>query len=317
MERQRDGRVRGDATTPLQSFLLHTYRRHVWLRDPLSHNALLDRLLLQSRDLGPWDWAVANGDFACNSTYQGMADDAAFEGASLALGRLRGEFGDRLLATFGDHEIGKQSMTGGYGGMRLESYRRACDGLSLEPFWVRTTGRWVLMGVASPLVAFPVFEPESLPAERAEWEALRADQMRAVADAFRRLEPSQRVVLFCHDPTALPFLHAIPEVRSRLNQVSQTVIGHLHSPFVHWHSRLLAGMPQLDFLGTTVRRFSSALNRARCWAPFRVRLCPSLTGIELRQDGGFLTVELPDESLPDPPRWTFHPLRWVERVVPR
>jgi hypothetical protein len=41
---------------------------------------------------------------------------------------------------------------------------------------------------------------------------------------------------------------------------------------------------------------SSALHRAKYWKPFHVRLCPSLAGIELLKDGGYLTVELDLEA---------------------
>lgn len=120
-----------------------------------------------------------------------------------------------------------------------------------------------------------------------------------------RLESSQRVLLFCHDPSALPFLWRDDVVRARLGQIEQTVIGHLHTPVVLWKSRLLAGMPQIHFLGHTVRRFSGALHEARHWRDFRVRLCPALAGIELLKDGGFYAVDL-DPGGSVPARFTLH-----------
>ena len=116
------------------------------------------------------------------------------------------------------------------------------------------------------------------------------------------------MLLFCHDPTALPFLWREEAVRQRLPQIEQTVIGHLHSGLVWWKSRLLAGLPAIRFLGHAVKRMSTALSEARYWKPFHVRLCPSLAGIELLKDGGFLTAEL-NAATPDPARFQRHRLR--------
>ncbi len=125
--------------------------------------------------------------------------------------------------------------------------------------------------------------------------------------AFAALEPRQRVLLFCHDPTALPFLWRDELVRSELPQIEQTIIGHLHSNLIFWKSKLLAGMPVIRFMGHGVRRMSGALNEARHWKPFHVRLCPSLAGIELLKDGGYLTAKL-DPDARQPALFQFHPL---------
>ena len=53
---------------------------------------------------------------------------------------------------------------------------------------------------------------------------------------------------------------------------------------------------------------STALKKVRHWRPFRVRFCPSLAGIELLKDGGYLTVELEAEAQ-RPAQFTFHHLR--------
>ena len=55
-------------------------------------------------------------------------------------------------------------------------------------------------------------------------------------------------------------------------------------------------MPPIRFLGNTVRRLSTALNEARRWRPFHVRLCPALAGIELLKDGGYCTLEIDPEA---------------------
>lgn len=274
---------------PLLRFGVRMYRRFVWLHQPFEKNYLLDRFIDQSGDP---EYVIANGDYSCDSSFVGVSDDAAYQSVRECLDKLRNKFGQRLLVNFGDHELGKVSFFGGRGGMRLASWQRALNSLGLRPFWRVTSGRYVLMGAVSSLVALPVFEPDTLPDERPEWERLRAAHLTEIRDAFSALESDQRVVLFCHDPTALPFLWEEPAVRARLPQIEQTIIGHLHSNLVLWKSRWLAGMPRITFLGHTARRLSTALRRGRYWKPFHVRLCPSLAGIELLKDGGYLTAEL-------------------------
>ncbi|HOB31379.1 MAG TPA: hypothetical protein PKH32_00690, partial [Verrucomicrobiota bacterium] len=155
---------------------------------------------------------------------------------------------------------------------------------------------YVLIGVTSSLLALEAFQTEILPEERAAWERLREEHLLQVRHAFAALAPGARIVLFCHDPTALPFLLRVEEVRARLDQVELTVIGHLHSPLIFWESRVLAGMPPIGFLGPAVKRMTSALREARCWKSFRTRLCPSLAGIELLKDGGFLMLRMDPEA---------------------
>jgi hypothetical protein len=137
-----------------------------------------------------------------------------------------------------------------------------------------------------------VYEPEALPDELEMWRALRRQHVAEVTRAFDEIEADRRLILFCHDPTALPFLWREPAVQRRARQIELTVIGHLHSALVLWQSRLLAGLPQVRFLGNAIRRMSGALREARDWRPFHVRLCPALSGIELLRDGGYARIEL-------------------------
>jgi hypothetical protein len=280
-------------SNPLLRFAVRMYRRFFWLHEPFQKNYLLDRFIER---IGDPDYIIANGDYSCDSLYLGVSDEAACQSARECLEKLRRMFGHRLWANFGDHELGKISFFGGRGGMRLASWHSAQSRLGLRPFWQLSVGRYVLMGVVSSLVAWPVFEADALPEERAEWERLRVAHLREIDEAFDGLRADQRVLLFCHDPTALPFLGQQPAVQARLAQIEQTIIGHLHSDLVLWKSRWLAGMPRISFLGHTARRLSTALRRGRYWKPFRVRLCPSLAGIELLKDGGYLTAELDPEG---------------------
>ena len=106
-----------------------------------------------------------------------------------------------------------------------------------------TLGNYVLIGVASPLIALPVNQPDTLPEEWPDWLKLRELHLEEIRSAFDVLKPEQRVVLFCHDPTALPFLWREDAVRRRLPQIEQTIIGHLHTRLILWKSRLLSGIP--------------------------------------------------------------------------
>jgi hypothetical protein len=289
---------------PLRRFLARNYRNYVWLREPLRKGHLLDQFLECGTD---FDYVIANGDYSCNTAFVGLSDDPSCQSARECLQKLRQRFGANLRANYGDHELGKIPMFGGQGGMRLASWRRAREELGLPPFWRIEIGRYVLMGCVSSLVALPACEAEMLPAERPEWERLRDEHLGEIRRAFAALQPDQRLLLFCHDPTALPFLWREEAIRVRLPQIEQTIIGHLHSNLVLWKSRLLTGMPPIRFLGHTVERFSTALSQARLWRPFHVRLCPSLAGIELIKDGGYYTAELDPEAR-QPARFQFHRL---------
>ncbi|KAF0179955.1 MAG: Uncharacterized protein FD161_968 [Limisphaerales bacterium] len=288
--------------------LVRAYRGLVWLREPLGNGLFLEEFLRRS---GSPDLVIANGDYSADSRFIGVSDHAAFASADECLGKLRARFGEKLHATIGDHELGKTSLVGGHGGLRLASWPRTTEGLGLRPFWRHEWGSYVFVGVTSTLLALPIYEREMLSAEREQWETLRAAHVEEVRAAFARLSPHQRVLLFCHDPTALPFLARLREVTDRLAQIEATVIGHLHSPLILRTGRVLSGMPAIPFLGVSVRRMSTALNEAKLWRPFNVRLCPSLTGIQLLKDGGWLTVEL-DSDARHPAKFRFHPLPWHE-----
>jgi len=284
--------------------LLRLYRRFVWLRHPLEQWPLLERFIVAARGA---DYLVANGDYSCDSGFIGVSDAGAFESAQICLTQLREAFPNRCAFSFGDHELGKLSLGGVQGGMRVASYRRACSELGLQPFWQLDLGCYRLFGVTSSLIALPVFLKDTLPEEQFEWSRLRQEHLNEIRQAFAALQPGERVLLFCHDPTALPFLWAEPEVRERVGQIEQTIIGHLHTQLVFWKSRLLAGMPVIRWVGPSVLRMTTALNAAKAWRPFRVRLCPALAGVELLKDGGYLTLRL-DESGTTPAQIRFHPI---------
>ena len=304
-------RARGDdfeyreVTNPLLRLPYHAYRHFIWMRHPLRQSGQLDRFL---REVGEVDYAIANGDYSCSSGFIGLADDPAFESARECIGKLRAKFADRLRLTFGDHEPGKLSFIGARGGMRLAGWHRSAGELGIEPFWQLDLGRYALIGVTSSLIALPLLSADVLPAEQLEWERLREQHLTRIRAAFAALAPDRRVLLFCHDPTALPFLGREEAVRAKLPQIEQTIIGHLHSNLYLWKSRMLAGMPVIKSLGPSLKKMSAALNEARLWRPFNVKLCPSLAGIELLKDGGYFTVLL-DAEAKFPAQFQFHPLK--------
>ncbi len=292
-------------TNPALRLAVKAYRRFLWKRDPFAHNHLLDHFVEQAAHA---DHVVGNGDYCCDTAFIGVSDDASLQSARECLAKLRGPLEDRVSLVIGDHELGKMSLFGGRGGMRIASWERAQAELQLAPFWQTRMGRYQLIGATSSVIAWPVFEPESLACERAQWQELRIEHMALLRQSFLALEPCDRGILFCHDPTALPFLWRDPVIQSRLSQVEATIIGHLHSQVFVVGSRLLSGVPAITWLGNSIRRMSSALREARLWRHFRVRLCPALAGIELLKDGGYLRLEL-DPDAAQPLRIHVHHLR--------
>jgi hypothetical protein len=282
---------------------LRQFRHWIWQRDPTAHNDLLPRFIAGA---STHDAAIALGDYSCDLAGIGLADDDAHASAQACLQSLRSAFGDRLHLTLGDHELGKKMLGANAGGLRLASYERATRDLGIPPVWRREVGPHVLLGITSTLWAMPIYLAEALPDERAAWLELAEAHRTAVRAEFARLQPRQRVILFCHDPTALPFLRQDEVIRSRLGQVALTLIGHLHSPLILRLAEKLAGLPPVRGLGHTPRRLTTALRQARDWKPFHVRLCPSPSGMQLLKDGGWLSLELDSDTI----RTVFHPLPW-------
>lgn len=294
-------------TNPLTRIAILFWRRLIWLADPFAHNYLLDRFLDRAADP---NLIVANGDFSCDSAFIGLSDPAARQSAEECLGKLRGRFGDRLHTTIGDHELGKTSLAGGRGGMRLESWRVTTQHLNMTPAWERRIGDHVLIGVTSSLVALEVYEPDALADEVREWRRLRAEHLEQLREIFEGVKSSERIILFCHDPTALPFLANEAFIQKRVPQIDRTIIGHLHTPLVIWKTRLLAGFPPIHFLGRGIRRISRGLHRARGWKPFNILLCPSLAGSQLLKDGGYYEMKLKPGAAAD---LKLHRLHWEKQ----
>lgn len=291
---------------PVARRLQRLYRRYVWLDDPMAHNHLLDAIL--RREPAP-DRVVANGDYTLDTEFVGVSDAGAFESAAEALAKLRSAYGNRLRCTIGDHDLGKKSFIGGAGGIRRRSLERCEHELGLPRLWHEDLPGWRWIGVTSSLVAWPVFLPETLREEQAWWERAHLEHLQEIGALFEdATRENRRILLFCHDPTALPFLSRLPEVRRAMPLLGGTVIGHLHTRLVLRLGRVLAGIPRIEWAGHSIRRYTAALNEARCWKEFRVLLCPSPTGVQLLKDGGYLKAEFPPHG--EGIRWQRHDLPW-------
>ncbi len=289
---------------PLLRTAVKFYRHYYWMRHPLDQGRQLDRFLSLNV---PADYLVANGDYTCDTGFVGVSHPPAAQSVRECLDKIRAQFGTRARFVMGDHELGKTSTFCGSGGMKLASWRCATEQLGLQPCWQLAIGNYRLLGVNSSLLALPAHQGDALAEEWPEWQRLREAHLAKIRTMFDALQPDQRVILFCHDPTALPFLGREESVRRRFAQIEQTIIGHLHTKLILWKTRLLSGIPPIRFLGKAVERFSSALHEAHLWKPFHVRLCPALSGCQLLNDGGYYTMEI-DPMAQQPARFTFHPL---------
>src|SRR6266404_6109965 len=183
-ECSRHGYPLSHITNRWQRWSVAMYRRYFWQRDPFAHNHLLDEFIERARGA---DLVVANGDYSCDSAAIGVVDDAACESARECLQKLRTAFDGRFEATCGDHEIGKRALGGDKGGLRLASFARCQRELELKPFWRRELGNYVLLGITSTLVAYPVYMGETLADERRDWDELRNQHLNEIREAFASL----------------------------------------------------------------------------------------------------------------------------------
>ena len=302
-------RLRGDyeARTinhPLLRVLLGAYRRHVWCKDPLSQNRYLTDFLAVATQA---DLCLGLGDYTCDSAFIGVADDAAMQSASICLNRLRNHFGDRFRGLIGDHDLGKQSLSGRVGGMRLESWQRCCGPLQLESVLHQPVGKVHLVGMNSSLLTLPACWMDFEADQRAAWLALRDRHLQALKGILDGIPGDHRILFFMHDPTGLAMLLEHDWVRRCLPRLDGTWVGHLHSPWVFKASRWLSGMPRIRCMGNAVTKLSAALQQRHLWEPFKVRLVPAPGGIEIAPQGGYGDLRIdPEGKLP--PDFCIRPL---------
>ena len=166
---------------PLLRAFARVFRHLVWMRHPLDQGLQLDRFLARS---GRWIFAWPTAIIPATPARLGVGDPASFQSAQECLGKLRAKLGERARFTIGDHDLGKLAFFGGKGGMRLASWLCATQQLGLQPFWKLSIGRYILMGVASPLIALPANQPDTLPDEWPAWQRLREAHLAEIRAAF-------------------------------------------------------------------------------------------------------------------------------------
>jgi len=270
--------------------LLGLIRRHVWIGNPFLSRTLLKQILSQPLEC---DLVVALGDYGLDPEYMGVADPIVYSNVSECLNLLRSHFGEKFVGLIGDHELGKRNVTGEIGCMNLKSWHISVTDLGLKPFWVLRISPWIFIGITSSLIALPNLMGDVIRTELPEWENLRKKHVDQIRQAFINAPSDHKIILFCHDPTALGFLWEDDIVRARLPNVALTIVGHLHSRAILTQSKILAGIPPLKFLGHTINRYSHALHLAKRWWDFKVNICPAPFGLKLLRDGGYLIVKLP------------------------
>lgn len=288
-------RARGDyesrtVANPLLKFLLKQYRYFLWRRDPFGWNHYVERFIERA---GEADLIIGNGDYCCDSAFIGVADDPSMTSAKQCVGKLRDAFGDRFIGIIGDHDIGKKSMFGGFGGMHLKSWDRCLGELNLNAFFQVEFGRHVLIGLNSTLIGLPSNLADCSPADLSAWELKRNAHLETLRVTLGKLRKDQRLLFFMHDPSALPHLAKLDWVKEHFPRLDGTFVGHLHSEVIIKISQVLAGMPRIHGLGHTALKMSTALQKAREWRPFKVQLVPAPGGIQVCRRGGFGEILIP------------------------
>ncbi len=270
---------------------LHRVRGRLWngrleLREPAFRHALA-RLL----EYDP-EWIVANGDFAADYGGVGLSDDATFESAAGAVQLMRELFARRCKFVFGDHDIGKYSTELRGGGIRIDSLERGEKALGIPSFWHVVDEDFHLIGVNSSLFNLELFLPEALIDEVPEWKRRRAEHIEHVRHAFDGLPRHARVILFCHDPSALTLLAQVPVVQRRIAHIELTVVGHLHSPSLLKFAKFAAkSTKNWNPKYPVARIIARSLEGVKTWAQFNPVVCPSTFGTGHHVGGGLLLIE--------------------------
>lgn len=269
---------------------LHMARMRFWNWIPESRYACFLQALQDIQDFHP-DWVVANGDYAGDARGVGLSDDATFESAAGVITLIREIFPDRCHFIFGDHDIGKYSTGLRQGGIRLASLDAGEQKLGLRSFWQEQLDRIHLIGVNSSLLTLDYFLPEALKEEIPEWEKRRDAHESQVTAAFEGLPKEARVILFCHDPSALGLLANNPAIKARQKQIELTVLGHLHEPRLLTLVQRLPKLPEWNPKYPVARIISKGIRNAKTWSMFNPIVCPSPFGTGNHLSGGLLFIE--------------------------
>lgn len=285
--------ILGSDLPPLKRGLrrgLYRMRRRLWNGHLQWRHTAFMRALDEVAGFRP-EWLIANGDYGGDYGGVGLSNAATFDSAALVVNLIRERFPERSRFVFGDHDLGKYSTVMREGGIRLSSLERGEQHLGIPSFWHERDDEFHLIGVNSSLFTLDLFLPEALAEEIPQWKRLREAHITEVSQAFHGLAPRSRVILFCHDPSALTALSQIPVIRRRLPQVELTVIGHLHSPTLLWMARYASRLSRWRPRYPVARIVAHGLEGARSWNLFNPVVCPSTFGAGHHVSGGLLLIE--------------------------
>jgi len=274
----------------------HRVRRRLWNQRDEDREI---RFLRALDDMAPFhpDWIVANGDYSGDTNGVGLSDAHTFESVSRVIDLLRRSFPDRCLFVMGDHELGKYSTVLKRGGIRLASLLRGENPLGLQSFWHLAEDPIHLIGVNSTLLTLPLFLPEALEAEIPLWQERRDQHLEDIRRTFSEIPPDGRILLFCHDPSALGVLAEVQEVRGRLGQIERTLLGHLHFPFLLHFARGLGRLPNWTPRYPIARIITHGAKNSKTWDLFHPVVCPSTFGLGRLVSGGWLLLDVSPDRL--------------------
>ncbi len=270
--------------------VLHRIRRRFWNWHPELRRACFLKALEEMHAYHP-DWVVANGDYGGDAVGVGLSDEATYESAAGVITLIREVFPDRCHFIFGDHDIGKYSTGMRQGGIRLASLDRGEQQLGIRSFWHEQVDGVDLIGINSSLLTLDHFLPEALVEEIPEWHQRRAAHEAQLTATFGELAPDARVILFCHDPSALSLLIGNPAISERRAQIELTVLGHLHEPRLLQLAQRLPRLPDWRPKYPVARILAETIRSAKTWSLFNPIVCPSPFGTGHHLSGGLLYIE--------------------------
>lgn len=274
---------------------LHAARKRFWNWKPESRRACFFQALMDIQQYGP-DWVVANGDYGGDAAGIGLSDAATYESAAGAITLMREIFDGRCRFIFGDHDLGKYSTALRQGGIRLASLERGERDLQIQTFWHEQVEEVHLLGINSSLLTLDHFLPEALAEEIPQWRERQAAHEQQITEAFDRLAPSEKIILFCHDPGALGVLIRSPVIRQKQKQIALTVLGHLHEPRLLTLVQRMPRWPNWRPKYPVARIISESLKSAGTWSLFNPVVCPSPFGTGHHLSGGVLFIERSPEQ---------------------
>lgn len=269
---------------------LYRVRRRLWNGHLEWRHTAFMRALEAVADFDP-EWIVANGDYGGDYGGTGLSNAATLDSAMIVINLIRERFPARSRFVFGDHDLGKYSTVLREGGIRLGSLEAGEKKLGIPSFWHERDEDFHLIGLNSSLFTLDMFLPEALADEIPEWKRRREEHIEHVRHAFDGLPRKARVILFCHDPSALTALRQVPEIQARVSQVELSVIGHLHSPTLLWLARYAARLGKWKPKYPVARIVAHGLAGVSNWEVFNPVVCPSTFGAGHHVAGGLLFIE--------------------------